>query len=455
MKRAVKAVLFVTSMFLYVNASGDFQPCQQWTKQLSVASSFGPALVVPLSHDAGYAVAGTTGDMNECFFLLVTDRSGNEAWHATYSTFPGGSVIGVQYVHSVVSLADGGFVLAGSRNVCLPGSQEAAWVLRTNAAGKVLWTSVFGANGQNPDSGFSAECILPTPFGHFFVSGRQGNSPWMCCLDAKGSVVWSHNNYTGSSFTSLSLWLPDHIAAAGISWENSLKSLFINLTEPAGICRTARVSSTNASGQCPNAVLVSPYRVVYTAVTDPANGEVVISSYDANADLVWEKSLYFRGSGYSTIRSLTDASDGGILAAGDLTTDPYTAPQGIWLTLLDSRGNIAWQWITYAAHMTRSTAAVGEHDAIIVAEQYSPTSGNLVLMKLTARPFPVAVSTAGPASSATGLPGARQRSPVPLFDVAGRAVCRPGANAAAPLPAGIYFDRSHSSRSLFLGSAAR
>ena len=194
---------------------------------------------------------------------------------------------------------------------------------------------------------------------------------------------------------------------------------------------------------------------MYTAVTDPANGEVVISSYDANADLVWEKSLYFRGSGYSTIRSLTDASDGGILAAGDLTTDPYTAPQGIWLTLLDSRGNIAWQWITYAAHMTRSTAAVGEHDAIIVAEQYSPTSGNLVLMKLTARPFPVAVSTAGPASSATGLPGARQRSPVPLFDVAGRAVCRPGANAAAPLPAGIYFDRSHSSRSLFLGSAAR
>ena len=454
MKSAVFTGLFSLSFLLSVNSSAQPLPSLQWTGSLSVSASLGPCQVVPLREGAGFAVAGSTGDVGEQIFLLVAGRSGGEEWRAGYNTFTGGSVVGAQYVNAAAQLADGGFVLAGSRNVCLPGSQSAAWVLRTDAKGGVMWTTVIGANGQNPDSGFSAECILSIPPGLVIVGGRQGNSPWLCCLDARGTVLWSHNNYAGTSFSSLSLWIPGQIAAAGISWDNSLKSVFINLMDPAGICGTARVASTSSSGQCPSAVFVSPCKAVYTAVTDPANGQAVISSYDPDADLVWEKSLYFRGSGYSTIKTLANAPDGGVLAAGDLADDRYTAPQGIWLTRFDSRGNIAWQWTTYESHSIRSAAAVGENDAVMLAEQYSQGANNLVLMKLTARP-PTEAVAASNSASAMAMRSARAAANGDFYDVAGRLISRPASTTRALLPVGMYINRANTGKTLLFENSSR
>ncbi len=79
-----------------------------------------------------------------------------------------GSVDWLERVHSVVEMADGGFIFAGERGTYMPGSQM-AYLLKVNRWGNEVWSRTLGSNEVRNCS--EACSILPATDGWFAVAG--------------------------------------------------------------------------------------------------------------------------------------------------------------------------------------------------------------------------------------------------------------------------------------------
>jgi hypothetical protein len=456
--------LLCVAFSLNVNAGQTAFPNVQWTRALSVASSFGPSCISPLSQGTGFVIAGTTGDMNEKIFLLVTDQDGNETMKTLYSTFPEFQRIGAHYVHSVIQLADGGFALAGSRNVCMGASQENAWVIRTTAGGAVVWTKIFGTVNGGDDNTCSAECIRQTAEGAFMVSGRKAGNSWLCCCNGNGDDGWA-NTYDGTNAASFSFYPDGSIIAAGISFPIPLKSTFIQKISADGFLSWTRVSSINADSpdadRFPSLVQSSDNQTVTTACTAPSTGNCCIESFDSNADLLWKKCVCFCGTGYHSVKSLSSYGKNGCLIFGDMAPDRYTAPQGIWLVCMNAVGTEVWEWTTSEIQIARAAAPANGRSVVVLGERYSLSSGDLVLMKIAEQPRVVVPDATTLQKNGAPLSHAfadGRSSTVRLIDLRGRSSGSPqsyGAGTRPTVAAGMYVDITGVSKPFFPGNNSR
>lgn len=140
-----------------------------------------------------------------CYFWLVrTEATGETLWTKTY-----GEDTVKDYRDSVVNalvdgheLADGGFALGGDTSV--KGYYSEDWVapdfllVRTDAAGKLLWSKKYGGKIAETATGF-----LLLPDGGFAMIGVVSNATfgdtWLVRTDAAGNVLWSKNYDENSS----------------------------------------------------------------------------------------------------------------------------------------------------------------------------------------------------------------------------------------------------------------
>ena len=105
-------------------------------------------------------------------------------WERTF----GGA--GDDFSGSVVELADGGLVVAGSTDSKGAGGHD-AWVLRLDGAGRILWERTFGGTGDD----FSRS-IVELADGGFVVAGSTDSKGagdrdvWLLRLDGAGSLLW-------------------------------------------------------------------------------------------------------------------------------------------------------------------------------------------------------------------------------------------------------------------------
>ncbi len=139
--------------------------------------------------DDGFALAGFTKSLGAAgydFFLVRTDAAGEVLWQKTY----GGD--GDDRCWALARSEDGGFLLAGETDSS--GAGERDWlVIATDAAGNQMWSKTYG--GARDDRCFS---IAPGPDGGWVLAGQTysdtagDRDAQVLAIDAGGGQRWSH-----------------------------------------------------------------------------------------------------------------------------------------------------------------------------------------------------------------------------------------------------------------------
>lgn len=132
----------------------------------------------------GYAAAGFSAKAGSADGLLVrTDLNGSVLWQKTY----GGAVQDVFY--GMAATADGGFALTGFTTSKGNGAAD-LWVVRTDAAGTLLWEKTYGGPG-----GDEGRAIVEVA-GGFALAGATGGSTsggesqtWLLKLGSSGAFL--------------------------------------------------------------------------------------------------------------------------------------------------------------------------------------------------------------------------------------------------------------------------
>jgi hypothetical protein len=149
------------------------------------------------TRDGGYVLVGhqdLPGTSRTLAVLVKIDSAGNQLWARTYGQNPDPMAI----AYSVVELADGGFILAGSTY----GSVCDGVLMRTDSAGNQLWMRSHGAMAQDVFKN-----AYPVPGGFVAIGwtesyGAGCGDGWLVRTDTAGRRLWSQT-YGGRSFDAL------------------------------------------------------------------------------------------------------------------------------------------------------------------------------------------------------------------------------------------------------------
>lgn len=143
--------------------------------------------------NGGFAVTGvlysdstdSAGQMLEGdIFLLFTDANGEPIHYTTYSN-PGADT-----GKELLLLDDGGFLIVGDQSYGAHGGVDVA-LIRTDAAGNVLWSRQYGGSGGDYGS-----AVVQSSDGNWVVVGYTNSTPngdvdvYAIKVDTDGNVVW-------------------------------------------------------------------------------------------------------------------------------------------------------------------------------------------------------------------------------------------------------------------------
>lgn len=189
----------------------------------TTGTDFGNAVVARAG--GGYAIAG--GQFREGFAqdgaLLLTDSNGILVGNAMQY---GGT--GEDVFEDMVTLEDGGFLMAGYTSTGNFGLKD-AWLVRTDAAGTVLWSNNFGGAGNDAFYGLKVLSDGGVALAGYTESPSLGASAvapqfYLVRTDASGSAQWEHA-YGGASEDrayGLDIAADGTWVVAGIGYDDSL-----------------------------------------------------------------------------------------------------------------------------------------------------------------------------------------------------------------------------------------
>jgi len=162
-----------------------------WQRTYDNRSSEGAETIVHCD-DGGFLLAGYTffdGWSGRDFYVVRTDSVGNELWNASF----GDSLSDI--CHDALQTADGGFLLAGYKDM-RPGMGANAdfWLVKIDSVGELRWSREYG--GDSVDKGYT---ISKTSDGGFIIGGEtfsDGNGIsnfYAVRVDSLGEELWSMN----------------------------------------------------------------------------------------------------------------------------------------------------------------------------------------------------------------------------------------------------------------------
>lgn len=178
----------------------DAKGADVWTQTLGGTGQDGWGAVAVLA-SGGVAVVGETdakGKGGLDAWLVVFDAAGKVKIDKTF----GGAF--ADSAHDVLAAADGGLVLAASTASQGAGGQD-AWLLRTDAAGNVLWERLWGGTGDD-----RLEVVVAQPDGGLALlqtTAAPASLTKVLRTDALGVPLW-----TASPADATGLWLAHNLA---------------------------------------------------------------------------------------------------------------------------------------------------------------------------------------------------------------------------------------------------
>ena len=150
---------------------------EQWNRTYG-GNSRDRANSVRQTFDGGFIIAGGTesyGAGHSDFFLVKTDRNGNEQWNRRF----GGE--GPEFNSYMEQTTDGGFILGG-KTLSFNGNY---WLIKTDADGNMQWDRIFG---------YELESFLQISDGCFILTGvtrsKQDGNILLTKTDPEGVEQW-------------------------------------------------------------------------------------------------------------------------------------------------------------------------------------------------------------------------------------------------------------------------
>ena len=165
----------------------DAEGRRQWARIFGGKDYDGFETVVPLT-GGGFLLAGYTRSRSagrQDAWVVKIDAAGRLLWERRF----GGGGDGV--INAAVETSNGGYVLVGQRKARTAGAGD-GWVARIDRAGRLLWSKRFGGDG---DDVFAA--IAKVPSGGFAIAGRTGSTGaggydgWLLMIGDDGKQRWA------------------------------------------------------------------------------------------------------------------------------------------------------------------------------------------------------------------------------------------------------------------------
>ncbi|WP_163379588.1 HYR domain-containing protein, partial [Cyclobacterium sp. SYSU L10401] len=289
---------------------------------------------VSATNDGGYLLAGHTvsnalRDKSEDskggddYWIIKIDGDGNKVWDKTI----GG--IGTDFLRSITTVDDGGFLLAGYSNSGASGDKSENsrgsydyWVVKIDETGNKIWDKTFGGNRLDdlqavtitPDGGFLlGGTSITTASGDQSEDGYGGNDYWIIKIDGNGDKIWdrTYGGNRNEKFYSINVALEGGYILAGYSESN-----------------TSGNKSQDSKG----------------------NSDYWVIKIDELGNKIWDKA--YGGASSDLLFSSTNTLDGGYLlggyspsrASGD-KSETGIGGRDYWIVRIDGNGNKIWDKI--------------------------------------------------------------------------------------------------------------
>ncbi|KJU86048.1 lipoprotein [Candidatus Magnetobacterium bavaricum] len=167
---------------LRLNGDGSIR----WSKTFG-GSGVDYAKAIRALGDGGFIVAGYTGSFGsgaDDIWLLRLDADGNVSWQKTYGSNS------IENTYAIEEVPAGGFIVAGQTNAP-DGSHRGIILLRLDADGNIRWQRVIKGAAS-----LGAYCVKPLGDGGFIVSGYHSDLTNTAFLvirtDAAGAILWQY-----------------------------------------------------------------------------------------------------------------------------------------------------------------------------------------------------------------------------------------------------------------------
>lgn len=295
------------------------------------------------TRDGGYIVVGVTesfGAGKEDVYLVRTDAAGEVLWSRTF----GGP--DDDFGWSVVEVADG-FVLAGSTSSFGNGSFD-FYLVKTDRGGEAEWSRTFGGEGSD-----RCWALARTTRGGFVLAGEttsSGEGEQDCYLvetDSLGTMLWSRS-YGGAK--------SDRCFAVAPAADGGYMLAGQTYSEGAGD-RDAYVLKTAADGELEwSRTFGGEASDVGHSITRTRDGDFVVTGYttsfatggddpyliriDAHGETRWTRVLPLEGVAHTLTGD--EAADGGFYLVG-LFENPFAGVTAALLVRTDDEGHLSWR----------------------------------------------------------------------------------------------------------------
>jgi len=319
----------------------DFPATVRWDKTYG-GPGFEEAMDIRAVSGGGFVLAGYSsswGAGTEDGWVLMLDGDGNVEWEKAY-----GSDQEWERFTSVVEVQGGGFVVVGYTSTrTTPDDLDAAWALKLDSQGNILWQKAYGGAGteefQAVASASDGGLLMAGWTSSFGFGGGFGNDGefWLVKTDADGNVEGD------CPFVRDTDVIARDTVAVVADFSTEILSLGVTDTDdPSPRLTPGMVQVREQCGGAPSVELVPPPGEV-----SPRLAVVPLHFVDRQT-LAWDEPVYSGSETFNLYRGLVSGLPGpdfGACLQADLAvssaTDPGVPPSGAIWTYLVSGENAA------------------------------------------------------------------------------------------------------------------
>lgn len=269
-----------------------------WDKTIGGNNYDYPSTIISTS-DGGFVIAGVSnsgisGDKTEAnkgntdFWIVKINGLGQKVWDKTL----GGSTY--EYVNSIITSSDGGFIIAGSSESGISGDKTEAnkgsvdfWIVKLNSLGQKVWDKTIGGIG-----GDRASSVTTSSDGGFVVAGSSSSGISGDKTEANRGIA----DFWIVKINSLGQKLWDKTIGGSLE---DLPTSILSISDGGFVI--SGISDSGISGD----------------KTEASKGsyDYWMLKLNSSGQKMWDKT--FGGSGADYNRSMISTNDGGYLLVGD------------------------------------------------------------------------------------------------------------------------------------------
>lgn len=368
MKRLFTLVLLLLSIVSFAQTQN---PVLEWEKTYGGTSHEGISIMIS-SSDGGYLLGGYSqsedGDVqsgnkgNSDYWVVKINSVGNIEWEKSY----GGS--SYEYLNSMVSTSDGGYLLGGNSRSdngdIQSGGHEKSdyWVIKISSTGSIEWEETYG-------SGIYFEYLnsmVSTSDGGYLLGGYtssmfDGDNYWVIKINSLGNIEWE-KTYGGSSTDNLNSMIStsdggyllggftgsnDEDIQSGNEGKNDY---WVVKIDSLGTIEWEKTYGGSENDYLFSIISVSDGGYLLGGRTDSNDGDIQSGNHgssdywvikiNSTGEIEWENT--YGGSVFDILYSMISTSDGGYLLGGH-DQQPDWGDHNYWVIKINSIGTIEWE----------------------------------------------------------------------------------------------------------------